>query len=409
MSLHVLNHSWQRPWWRSLAPFLGVGLACLLGLSGCDEEKIEEVRVPSQLSGLDAPQFRAPGGRPATPGSAMNANLTSGDRLLIAMIDRPNATYFLRIQAKSDAVESAKGDFRLILESLAFDTGVMKWRLPEGWTEKAGGAMFRIATLTSPTGVEVFVTELTPGQEVLANVNRWQGQLGLPPATQDNLPIERVQINGQEMILYDQTAGGGAEQGGTAPKPAAAGGDGAGNAGPPSPPGSAGESGGTSTATAETGVAPTASSVPSSDRPQLPFTFENLSDEWKSLPPSAVAAARWSKSTPNGELKWEIFQFPAEATFLSMLGIWVERAGLAPPSEETLPSAIEEIPVADQTAQFLRWPTSAETPATGSALLIARVVVGTEAWYFKVEGPAAEVQAFEPEFLERMSNAKQKP
>ena len=61
--------------------------------------------------------------------------------------------------------------------------GALKWALPKGWTETPGSGM-RYATLTPPGAgkVEMSVVVL-PGAAggELANVNRWRGQIGLPP------------------------------------------------------------------------------------------------------------------------------------------------------------------------------------------------------------------------------------
>jgi len=280
-----------------------------------------------------------------------------------------------------------RAEFDEILQSLTFEAGQMKWRLPAGWSESEGGAMFRLATLRSPQGVEIFVTSLTPGQNVLDNVNRWQDQLGLPPVTADNLPVERVRVNDLDVILYDASgpAAGGAA--GTTRGPAAV--EGASPAG-------------------QAGAAATAD-----PREDSPWIFPPLDSQWQALPPSMVAVARWEKQATSGSMKLEVFQFPAEASFLSMIAIWVERVGLDVPTETQLSAATTSLKVADLAGEVFYWPDDlkaavqqreAEDPSeeTGAepaqALIIARVERAEHAWYFKLEGDRPAVEAFAPDF-----------
>ncbi len=59
----------------------------------------------------------------------------------------------------------------------------LKWTLPRGWTQDVAGGM-RYATLRPPVSgrIDVSVVVLPgPAGGELANVNRWRGQIGLPP------------------------------------------------------------------------------------------------------------------------------------------------------------------------------------------------------------------------------------
>ncbi|MDP1564328.1 MAG: hypothetical protein Q8M16_23360, partial [Pirellulaceae bacterium] len=265
---------------------------------GCEDDKIREVRVPRERSGLDGPQFQA-GNRPVGA-SGMGAMDSSAafERLLIAMIDRPNATYFLRIQSPTvAAIDEVRPKFDQIVQSLTFNNGRIQWKLPEGWTESEGGAMFRIATLKAPSGIEIFVTELTAGQEVLSNVNRWQGQLGLPPVTEAAIPVETIQVGEQKIILYDARRIPSASASPSSNTPAAA----------------------------NTPVAPTA--APTREAIAVPFVFPALNSDWNVLPPSMVAVARWERKNADGYLKLEVFKFPSDAAFMEMVSIWGERIG----------------------------------------------------------------------------------
>jgi len=86
----------------------------------------------------------------------------------------------------------------------------MKWSLPKGWTETQGGGM-RYATLTPPGAgkVELSVVVL-PGAAggEMANVNRWRGQIGLPPLDEGALAANRKAVKSKvgPVAVYDFTS-----------------------------------------------------------------------------------------------------------------------------------------------------------------------------------------------------------
>lgn len=86
----------------------------------------------------------------------------------------------------------------------------ISWVVPEGWTQQAGGpAGPRVATLSAGEGDEKLEVAITrfPGTVggVLANVNRWRGQVGLTPITADDLPkeTEEVEVAGVKATAVD--------------------------------------------------------------------------------------------------------------------------------------------------------------------------------------------------------------
>lgn len=91
--------------------------------------------------------------------------------------------------------------------------GALTWTLPRTWTETRGGNAMRFATLRPPVEgrIDVSVTVL-PGEAggELANVNRWRGQIGLPPLDQAALAGARraVATKAGEVSLYDFTSEG---------------------------------------------------------------------------------------------------------------------------------------------------------------------------------------------------------
>lgn len=92
-------------------------------------------------------------------------------------------------------------------------SGALHWTLPGGWTEAQGGGRMRYATLTVPVSgkldVSVVVLPGSAGGE-LANVNRWRGQIGLPPLGEAGLAPARRALRAPvgEVSLYDFVSGG---------------------------------------------------------------------------------------------------------------------------------------------------------------------------------------------------------
>jgi len=105
------------------------------------------------------------------------------------------------------------------MASAPADTGArphgVRWTTPKGWTEAPANGM-RVATLTPPAAhgkAEASVAAF-PGDVggELANVNRWRGQIALPPLAQADLPRARRALRCPlgKIALYDFTAGGAA-------------------------------------------------------------------------------------------------------------------------------------------------------------------------------------------------------
>ncbi|MBI3565706.1 MAG: hypothetical protein HY079_10960 [Elusimicrobia bacterium] len=89
----------------------------------------------------------------------------------------------------------------------------VRWTAPAGWTETRGGGM-RLATLTPPAQggkAEVTVVAL-PGESggELANVNRWRGQIALPPIVESQLSEGRATVRSAlgPVLVYDFTGTG---------------------------------------------------------------------------------------------------------------------------------------------------------------------------------------------------------
>lgn len=72
----------------------------------------------------------------------------------------------------------------------------LSWTLPPGWKELSGSGM-RLATFVPPGGLKTEGTVVAlPGDSggELANVNRWRGQIALPPTDEAGMAAARTKI-----------------------------------------------------------------------------------------------------------------------------------------------------------------------------------------------------------------------
>jgi len=91
-------------------------------------------------------------------------------------------------------------------------TVALTWSLPKGWTEARSGGI-RFATLKPSTSgkIDISVVVLPGGAGgELSNVNRWRGQIGLPPIDEQALAAGRQVIKSKAgpLAVFDFTSEG---------------------------------------------------------------------------------------------------------------------------------------------------------------------------------------------------------
>ena len=103
-----------------------------------------------------------------------------------------------------------KEAFLTLIRSINFDEGEPKWVLPSGWTEKEGSGM-RLATLIvgeENPPLEISVSGIRKADEwLLANVNRWRGQVGLTPIDGASIgdSTETILVGEMQVSVVDVT------------------------------------------------------------------------------------------------------------------------------------------------------------------------------------------------------------
>jgi hypothetical protein len=196
-------------------PVAGLLFAALL-VTGCDKkEDISTYTVPKHAS-LQTPEFLA----------ASEKRKPLPERMLAAIIPNGPSMWFFKLQGPPDAVANREVEFREFLKSVRFpNPDKVEWTLPKDWRERPGNEM-RYATLVlnGEPPLEVSVTTLPGGmgdltEALLANINRWRGQLDLPFIQAEDLPSRSESIpHGEHVITLVNFVGK------AKPKPAMAGG-----------------------------------------------------------------------------------------------------------------------------------------------------------------------------------------
>jgi hypothetical protein len=140
-----------------------------------------------EAAGADKPAAASP-----TTGKSA-AETTSPDGMLGAIVPQATQAWFFKLTGPAPAVAALREPFHKFVESVRFVGGEPRFDPPDDWQPQGPSGMrhetFRIPAAGSAAGdkpLELAVTTLVkpPGDErgyLLANVNRWRNQIGLPP------------------------------------------------------------------------------------------------------------------------------------------------------------------------------------------------------------------------------------
>jgi hypothetical protein len=137
-------------------------------------------------------------------GLPANADPARDGRIVAAMVNAGGSTLFFKMRGNADLAEAQKGDFikwvaavcdaqnqtgppQMAAAAAPPDSGAPRihWSAPQGWTEVPPSSM-RYASFSAPVeeGGKVDISIVTfPGEggSDADNINRWRGQMGLPP------------------------------------------------------------------------------------------------------------------------------------------------------------------------------------------------------------------------------------
>ncbi|OYW25126.1 MAG: hypothetical protein B7Z55_00245 [Planctomycetales bacterium 12-60-4] len=183
----------------------------MVTLGGCKpDSQITQYAIPKP----ESIQLPPPENLPPTQGSPA-AKPSRPERMLGAIVAREKQLWFFKLTGPIDPVGARADEFRAYLMSLRYDDkDEPSWTLPEGWRQQPGSGM-RFATLLvgdeEPLELSVIALPNVGGElapQILANVNRWRGQLTLPPIDLDQLGKDTETVttpDGVEVTVVDYT------------------------------------------------------------------------------------------------------------------------------------------------------------------------------------------------------------
>lgn len=163
---------------------------CALFLMSCGEDPIQTYQEPKANTQAFSPNQNPMANAPFMNGGA-SMNASAGDSMTAAIIYTETEAWFVKLMGYRKDIRQHAQSFALFVSSIQIPGEAPKeisWQLNDGWTEEEGSG-FRFATVyTSEPKVEISISKLpVSGADLLANVNRWRGQLQLPAWSEEEL------------------------------------------------------------------------------------------------------------------------------------------------------------------------------------------------------------------------------
>ncbi len=156
---------------------LCVMLLLLFSTSCSKQEEITSYTVPKKANGT-------------SPIESDNTKTPAKEvRMLAAILPGSSQNWFFKMTGTPEQVKTEFKPFVEFLKSITMKAGKPAWKLPENWVQEPGRSM-RFATLKvkdSEPAVEISVIPLPASDsletDLLSNINRWRGQVGLSNIT----------------------------------------------------------------------------------------------------------------------------------------------------------------------------------------------------------------------------------
>lgn len=316
--------------------------------SGCQPQSAIETQIVSlEKSGLPI--------RPATE-----------DRMVVAVAERPTATWFFKLTGTSRAMAETAAAWEGFLKSVRFDPqGEPVWDVPSGWRSlkptNDSPMSTRFATFVIPNRfkdkLELVVSSLGPDFDRLANFNRWRGQLGLAPITEEELDDETGEFSYRDgtFLIFDRT---GVNRGGMAPAASAN----------------------------ENAAAP-------ASRRELDYT---IPPGWSVSNQAAFVNLRLEKSFEAGVASISVTALPEQmVTWEESVQNWLAETGSTVKTSEAVQTSTRDVTVVGTAAR--RIDLSGEQ-GTGRAVSAIMFTADGVAWFVKLSGPADAVTASREDF-----------
>lgn len=348
----------------------------VLALTGCEE--------PAQISRyqVDSSPTATRTATSSTDGPTRDVQAVTGEdqRMLAVLIPVDSTAWFLKAMGPVDKIAEMEGDFQRVVEGVSFEAGRPRFALPDGWAEQPGN-QFREATLVAADR-EISVTKLAINTDlrpyVLLNVNRWRGQLNLPPIAIGELDTatKTIQVGDRESYYVDIV--GKASGGGMSGAPFARGRPGGNNSGTVPAPRSREDS--------ETPTNTDTAASASDTNEQASWDYE-VPDGWTPGRTNSFRIAAFDITSETGKAEVTVIPLGAAAgSVLENVNRWRGQIELPPITEEELAQSVEEVKAGSLTGSYVEViPPGDET----EAILAAIFPTDNQTIFVKLKGAKA--------------------
>jgi hypothetical protein len=209
-----------------------------MGLAPLSDEDLAKIIQPIEVSGEKGSLIDL------TRGTTSPTN-NSADSITIAVVPHGGATWFFKLAGVSDVVAAQKPALLAFLKSVSFNAdaaapisphgqsfasantgrvpsepapfagnspdaaaGKPAWQIPAGWSEVPPTQMLLAKFVINGNDGEADVTVSTfsgPAGGTLPNINRWRGQVGLAPVSEDDLDkaVSSLDVPDGKAMLVD--------------------------------------------------------------------------------------------------------------------------------------------------------------------------------------------------------------
>jgi hypothetical protein len=145
------------------------------------------------------------------PAAHSPLDTSSPQRMLGAVIPIEGYAWFFRINGDTQQLQQHVEPFKEWVASIRFEGDKPTWKLPDQWRRKPASGMRFATILPDPEEDDLELTviplplEGDPKQSILANINRWRGQLGLKPIGEEQLSetTESIPLDGLTATFVD--------------------------------------------------------------------------------------------------------------------------------------------------------------------------------------------------------------
>lgn len=315
-------------------------------------------------------------------------------RTIVLTVLAGDDAWFLKVDGPEEQVNKVADDVREFFKTVkvsSTDGKQLEWDAPAEW-QAQGERPMRLATLQLPGGtedqppLEVAISHLPAGEEeqeyLLINVNRWLGQIALPPVKKEDLAeqLETIDVEGGKGWILDAVGKGpasGTDRGMM--------GFGMGRQATSSPP-------------------PMQSPVnpPPREEAAQPVEFD-LPEGWRELPPRPMVLRVLELGEGETKVAIAVSAFPASAPqiadVLSNVNRWRGEVGLEEVTSEQLGELTEPVKISG-TEGTVATMVDSDGAADSNGTLAAMVTKNDKVWFFKMTGTREGIEAHREAFIE---------